>query len=115
MAIRNEANKALEIRRQEKLIGSSLDARLIIAASAEDKAFLMSYAAFLPALFIVSDVELADSPGAGAYESAAIPCLAITVERASGEKCGRCWTWSPSVGDAADHPGLCGRCHGVIA
>ena len=40
--------------------------------------------------------------------------LAVDVRRATGKKCGRCWTWSPAVGTDAEHPALCERCLPVI-
>ena len=35
---------------------------------------------------------------------------AVTVERASGRKCERCWHWETDLGLDPDHPTLCGRC-----
>ena len=56
-------------------------------------------------LFIVSAVRL---------EEAEAP-LAVSVERAAGAKCERCWTWSKAVGTLAVHPGVCERCAAVLA
>ena len=36
--------------------------------------------------------------------------IAVSVVRAEGQKCERCWHWETSVGGAAEHPTLCGRC-----
>ena len=54
-------------------------------------------------LFIVSRVEL---------EEAETP-LNVTVERAPGGKCGRCWTFSEKVGRLED-PEVCERCTEVL-
>jgi isoleucyl-tRNA synthetase len=54
-------------------------------------------------LFIVSQVELESaSPDGGA--------ISITVARAEGEKCARCWRVVPTVSALADTAGLCDRC-----
>ena len=38
------------------------------------------------------------------------PDFTITVEKAVGTKCDRCWNYRPAVGTYADHPTLCDRC-----
>ena len=43
-----------------------------------------------------------------------MPGLAVAVRHADGQKCARCWTWSPAVGRDAEHPALCERCLPVI-
>jgi isoleucyl-tRNA synthetase len=114
--IRDEVNKALEIKRKEKLIGNSLEARLVIYLPDELLKFIEGYKDFLPYLFIVSEVlinpfkeKLPDT-----YESLEIKNLLIKVERASGQKCQRCWNWSISVGNFKDHPEICARCYKVL-
>jgi len=46
--------------------------------------------------------------GAGGAE------VQVTVARASGTKCQRCWKYLPTVGRDADHPQLCARCVAVV-
>src|SRR5207249_137590 len=69
-----------------------------------------------PTLFTVSQVppETDPQPGRVSYESQDIPGLVIGVDRASGEKCERCWTRSEEVGRDPAHPTLCGRCVRVV-
>jgi len=38
----------------------------------------------------------------------------VTVHKAAGEKCERCWHWETSVGASAEHPTLCRRCVEVV-
>ncbi|OGW22201.1 MAG: isoleucine--tRNA ligase [Nitrospirae bacterium GWC2_46_6] len=116
IVIRDEANKALEIKRKDKFIGNALEAKLIFYMPDEELTLLQAYRDFLPALFIVSDVEIHPlSQRAGdVYESTEIKDMFIKVERASGGKCGRCWNWSLSVGKFEDHPHVCERCHNAI-
>jgi isoleucyl-tRNA synthetase len=114
MEIRDEVNKALELRRRERFIGNSLEARVSVHASGEDLKLLTDYAGFLPTLFIVSQAELR-TDGEGGYRSEAVEGLSVTVERAEGRKCQRCWNWSTTVGSAREAPGICLRCRGNIA
>jgi isoleucyl-tRNA synthetase len=72
--------KALEEARAAKLIGAPLEARLRIAVG--DHLVLNAHAEDLAGLFIVSEVVL--EPGA----------FHVTVEKAAGEKCARCWKYA---------------------
>jgi isoleucyl-tRNA synthetase len=40
--------------------------------------------------------------------------LAVSVERARGAKCERCWTYSENVGKLPAHPAVCERCAAVL-
>ncbi len=109
LQVREEVLKAMEPVRAAKTISSGLEARVTLAANAELSALLRKYAAYLPGLFIVSQVEIADAPPAGANPSG-IEGLQIRVERAQGKKCERCWNYSTHVGESADYPTVCERC-----
>jgi len=116
IAIRNETNKALEIKRQNKFIGNSLEAKVILYLPKKEFNLVNEYKEFLPALFIVSSAEArqASEKTDGAYESEEIKGMSVIVERASGKKCERCWNWSASVGTYSDAAELCHRCYNVI-
>jgi isoleucyl-tRNA synthetase len=116
IAIRNETNKALELKRQNKFIGNSLEAKVIICLPENEFNLLNEYKEFLPSLFIVSSAEARQSPVKidGAYESEEIKGMSVIVERASGKKCGRCWNWSTSVGAYSGGAELCDRCYNVV-
>ncbi|HMK61160.1 MAG TPA: isoleucine--tRNA ligase [Dissulfurispiraceae bacterium] len=116
IAIRNEANKALEIKRRDKFLGNALEAELSLYLPDTDYALLEEQQSFLPALFIVSKVVIhkAGNTETDAYESADIKGLSIKVGRAPGEKCERCWNRSTLVGSFSDHPGICERCHAAL-
>lgn len=102
--IRDEVNKALEIKRQEKFIGNSLEAKVILYVDENLKNFLKPYYDFLPTLFIVSQVELKDSFSEG---------FTVRVQKAEGQKCQRCWNYSPEVGKL-EIPDVCPRCYHVL-
>jgi len=113
--VRGEVLKALEIARNEKkLINSGLEAKVLLNADLELKAKLKHYLAQLPGLFIVSQVELM-SAGAGDYKSDVMPGLEVTVQRADGKKCERCWNYSTHVGENSRYPTICDRCSEAIA
>jgi isoleucyl-tRNA synthetase len=116
LEVRREVARALELARGRKLIGSGLEATVRIASAPEDlPALLRAKRAVLPTLFIVSGVELESGPtGTVHYESQEIPGLVIDVDRASGDKCERCWMRRPTVGVSPAHPGLCDRCVAVV-
>jgi isoleucyl-tRNA synthetase len=115
--IRDEVNKALEIKRGEKLIGNALEAKIILYAGQEQRQLLEKYEEKLPEIFIVSAVELGDSSEApqSAYSSIEVKGMSVSVEKADGSKCQRCWNWKLSVGKSDDHPELCNRCIEVLA
>jgi isoleucyl-tRNA synthetase len=103
LAVREEVLKALEAARRDKHIGSGLEARVTVRAEGDTLARLRAAAAELPALLIVSGVELAEGP------------LQVTVARAPGKKCERCWVWSEDVGASGAHPTVCGKCAAALA
>ncbi len=113
--LRNEVNKAIEIKRAERFLGNSLEAEVILRLPDEYRSLAEGYIDFLPAFFIVSAVDIADEVPEGAYRSADIEGLEIKVERAAGLKCRRCWNWSKQVGTFADAPEVCERCYEVIS
>lgn len=101
--IRDAVLKALEEARVAKLIGSSLEAKVILAADEEVYKFLLPYAEQLRYIFIVSQVELKQADA-----------FSIEVKRADGTKCERCWNYSVRVGDFAEYPTVCERCFDVL-
>lgn len=112
--VRDEVNKALEIKRAEKFIGNPLEARVVLDLPERLKALLAGYEAFLPGFFLVSSVSFGGA-AEGYYESQQVEGLRVLVERASGAKCQRCWNWSGKVGAYADEPELCERCYPVVS
>jgi isoleucyl-tRNA synthetase len=103
-AIREQVLGELEKARTNKVIGSSLEAKVVIQPTAQDAALLERYASQLRYLFIVSQVELAsktDQPR-------------IEVQRADGAKCERCWNYSTRVGEFERYPTVCERCAAAL-
>ena len=105
--LRVDAKKALELKRADKVIGSSLEADLVIAAS-DDYDKLVNIKDILPTVFIVSKVDI-ENTAEGEYKGETTG-LGFTVKKASGRKCERCWIYSDTVGECDEHPTLCERC-----
>ncbi|QYO65360.1 class I tRNA ligase family protein [Leptolyngbya sp. 7M] len=102
-AIRDDVLKALETARGEKVIGSSLEAKVIVSADKETTLFLSDYFTQLRYLFIVSQVEVHEADGFG-----------IRIEKADGQKCERCWNYSIRVGEFENYPTVCERCNEAL-
>ncbi|WP_190240752.1 isoleucine--tRNA ligase [Nostoc sp. 'Peltigera membranacea cyanobiont' 210A] len=131
--IRTEVNKVLEGRRVAKEIGSSLEAKVLLYIS--DLELRKQLQALNPNsieqsngvdelryLFLVSEVELAESPAKEAEEEIKVAKLlgtekitTIDVLNAEGQKCDRCWNYSTHVGESAEHPLICERCVAALA
>lgn len=112
--MREVGTKALEMARAEKFIGNSLEAKLVVECSKDQEAFLESFGKTLPDLWIVSEVVFGRVKGDWVYESAEVPGLKVGVAKAAGQKCARCWKYSPSVGKNQTHPEICERCSHVL-
>ena len=97
--VRALVTKANEEARNEKLIASSQEAKIILTLPKEDKELVeKNLGATVAQWLIVSQVELVEGEAAA------------KVEKASGEKCPRCWNYDEHV----DENGLCPRCHAVM-
>ncbi len=105
MALRDQVLKALESARADKLIGKSLEARVDLRVPDDLYPLLDEYRNDLPALFIVSQVVL---------EKSSEPSISIAIERADGDKCERCWKYTPEVGRNTEFPTLCDACRDVV-
>jgi isoleucyl-tRNA synthetase len=115
IAIRDQVLAEIEPLRKNKQIGSSLQAKVVISAPAADLAALEPYAKQLPMLFIVSEVELRASTREDDGARAGQVPLKVTIERAGGVKCERCWRYVPTVSREPAWAGLCDRCQDALA
>lgn len=114
--VRFEITKALELARKEKRIGLALDARVVVTLPEELDQMLKGDALLLQTLSIVSQLEFgeADATALLVWESQYVPGLKISVYKAKGQKCARCWTWSETVGSDNRFADVCNRCAGVL-
>lgn len=100
---REKAMKAIEEKREARIIRSSLEAKLVLSISDSSLFSLLKvYEKDLASFFIVSEVQL----------EAGKNC--VSVMKAEGGKCQRCWNYSASVGASNIHQFLCHRCVNVL-
>ena len=103
---RETVNKVLEEKRNEKLIGKSLEANIIIHCGESLYEKYNALTEELKDILIVSGVSASKDGNDEAPE--------IEVIKAEGEKCERCWSYSNTVGSDSEHPTLCARCAAVV-
>ena len=101
LRLRAVIGQAVERARQEKLIGNTLEARVILHSDSDVTAKISSEE--LEEFFILSDLTI--RPGKAASAS---------VSKTPHKKCARCWRHRPTVGASREHPDLCDRCQSVL-
>ena len=104
--LRDVVNQALETARNEKKIGKSLEAKIVLTVPAFESALDGMDADTLADNLIVSQAEVQKSD---------MNVLKVDVESAAGVKCERCWKVLPTVGADSQHPTLCPRCARVVS
>ncbi len=107
-AVRDDVLKALEEARNNKLIGTGLEAQVSIAAPDALYAVLYRYESQLRYLFIVSAVNLTLG------EATVTGSAHVEIKKAVGQKCERCWNYSSHVGEDKNYPTVCERCSAVL-
>jgi isoleucyl-tRNA synthetase len=103
-SIRDAVLRSLEEARNAKVIGSSLEAKIILTADHETTMFLADYFDQLRYIFIVSQVEVHEGDKLG-----------VEIRNADGKKCERCWNYSVHVGEFESYPTVCERCAAALA
>lgn len=102
-SVRDIVNERLEEARQNKVLGQSLDAQILVNGSSKNADFklLKKHETLLPEFFIVSQVNLNDSPGNE---------LEVTVKQAEGVRCPRSWRWVPDLVPVENFEEVSPRC-----
>jgi isoleucyl-tRNA synthetase len=104
---RTASLQRLEELRNNKTIGSGLEAKLNVSAGGEFYETMKRHEGQLRYLLLVSSVHLEKM---GSDSSAAT----ISVKKADGQKCERCWNYSTHVGEDPNYPTVCERCSAVL-
>jgi isoleucyl-tRNA synthetase len=117
LTVRGEVNKVIEQARADKRVGGSLEAAVTLYADSELAAKLNSLGDELRFVLLTSGAEVVDYAQAGedAQPSEILKGLKISLRKADGEKCPRCWHYTTDVGQVAEHAEICGRCVTNIA
>jgi isoleucyl-tRNA synthetase len=113
LSVRSVITGALEVKRAEKMIGASLEAapKVYVADTALAKILKTIN---LADICITSGAHLVEAAVGGAFMAADVTGVSVTVEKAPGAKCERCWKYTTDVGASALHPTICARCAGVV-
>ncbi|VWL85227.1 isoleucine--tRNA ligase [Oceanivirga miroungae] len=94
--LRKEVNKKIEEKRNEKEIGLSLDAKVLLNIKNSEFEFVKEYNELeISDILLVSQVEFVDE----VLEETEIENISVKIVRALGEKCERCWKYSEKTGD----------------
>ena len=95
--LKDKVNKKLEEARNEKLIGSALEAVVKINLNEKYNIVKEKLGTYLHQLFIVSKVEYTTSGDE------------VEVVKSTGEKCNRCWNYVEHL-----HGDICDRCYNIV-
>lgn len=109
LEVRSEINRVLEQARNEKVIGSSLEAEVTLYANEELASLLNKLENELRFVLITSKAEVKPLEQADIAQGE-MAGLAVKVIRSQAEKCPRCWHYSATIGTNPHHPTLCSRC-----
>jgi len=110
---RRVVTAALEVQRTEKVIGASLEAAPTVYVSDAALAKTLGSVPFADICITSSIAITSGSAPAGTFAIADIAGIGVQFEKATGEKCERCWKIMPDVGTHA-HAGVCGRCNSAL-
>jgi isoleucyl-tRNA synthetase len=101
LRLRGVIGQAIEHARQEKVIGNTLEARVVLNSDSEVTEKIPKEE--LEEFFILSDLTIQHAKEASA-----------SVTKTPYKKCARCWRHRPTVGTSKAHPDLCDRCEAVV-
>jgi isoleucyl-tRNA synthetase len=107
--VRKVITGALEKKRAEKIIGSSLEAHIKVYVSDEIKKIIAKI--HLDEIAITSSYELLSDEGADSgFVMDEIEGVRVEVEKVVGDKCNRCWKFT----EALNNNQICNRCEKAI-
>jgi len=102
LGLRSEVLKEVEKKRESGVVGSSLEAEVKLQIQKSDYDFYKKYEDLLREIFIVSTVSVEQGD------------FKIDINKASGEKCQRCWNFRCDVGNDNNYPDVCSRCANAL-
>ncbi len=112
--VRRVVTGALEIERQEKRIGASLEAAPTVYVSDQTRLDLLASVPFED-VCITSSIALSTAAApASAFRLDGFDGIAVVSGAAEGNKCARCWKILPDVGTHS-HPCVCARCNSALS
>ncbi|MFV2051667.1 isoleucine--tRNA ligase [Aliiroseovarius sp. YM-037] len=107
--VRRAVTAALEVQRQDKVIGASLEAAPVVHVRDADTLAALKTVPF-DDICITSDIYLSGDPiPSEAFRMPEVEGVGVVFEKADGTKCQRCWKVLPDVGKHS-HAAVCARC-----
>jgi isoleucyl-tRNA synthetase len=119
LALRDPVNRELEKKREAKVIGSPLEAKVeVVTEDAQLRDYLERLGKELAFGLVVSRVDLLPKQEGEGWSAVTVTLpsdgkshtLGIRVKEAEGQKCVRCWNYSLAVGKDPHHVQLCEKC-----
>src|SRR6266478_1162461 len=101
LRLRGVIGQAIERARQDKLIGNTLEARVVLYSDSD--VTTKASQEELEEFFILSDLTIQQAKEARA-----------SVTKTPYKKCARCWRYRAYVGTSKTHPDLCDRCESMV-
>ena len=101
--VKNDVFKALESARNEKVIGSGLEAEVLVNLPEKYQDVERELGNVMHQLLIVSKVTFTTD------ELPKYDNVSVLVKKSNGEKCNRCWNYVDEL-----HDGICDRCANII-
>ncbi len=109
---RREVTAYIETKRNDKVIGSSLEAHANVWVTKDHKILLDSINFSEVCICSVNTLSF-ECLMVNGVEAQHIGAK-VEVNKAEGTKCERCWQVLSEVGEHKDHPDLCHRCHDAV-
>ena len=117
LTVRAPVRRMIEVLRNDKQLGNSLMASVNLYADGQLLDSLREMEDEVHFLLLVADASiqpLNQAPVDAERHSFDEGGLALTVTATSNTKCVRCYQYVDSIGDYAEHPEICARCHGNV-
>jgi len=108
--VKNAVNKALEVKRNEGVVGKALSASVSLYCSDELAGQINRLGDELRFVLITSSATVIKGAAPADAVDTEVDGLTVLIEPSSAAKCVRCWHQREDVGSIAKHPELCGRC-----
>ncbi len=110
--VKKDLLKAIEIKRKQKEIGTSVEAQVEIFMKSERlRKMLRELGEEARRFFQVSSMIINDEKEEGMFDG---EVSSVKVNKAPGVKCIRCWNYTEDVGKNSAHPQLCTRCANIV-
>ena len=115
MKFRSDVLKALEVARNNKVIGKSFEAAVTVYPTQATAELLKELNANIRQILIVSDLDIKSPDDKAPADAQDLPSGKIVVKHAEGEVCPRCRRTTTDIGLDPRFPNLCARCAKIVS